>query len=155
MTKPLKILQIVPSISLIYGGPSQMVLGLSSALAAQGMEVTVLTTDSNGDSGQAPLDVPLNTPMEQDGYQIRYFHCSPFRRYKFSVKLLRWLLANSSNFDIAHIHALFSPISTAAAMVARYKKLPYILRPLGTLDPADLRKKKTVEKTLCRSLGTA
>jgi glycosyltransferase involved in cell wall biosynthesis len=146
VNKPLKILQIVPSISLIYGGPSQMVLGLSAALAAQGMEVTVLTTDSNGDSGQAPLDVPLNISIEQDGYQIRYFHCSPFRRYKFSIDLLRWLLTNSAEFDIAHIHALFSPISTAAATVARYKKLPYILRPLGTLDPADLRKKKQLKK---------
>ena len=123
-----------------------MVLGLSSALAAQGMEVTILTTDSNGDSGQVPLDVPLNTAAEQDGYQVRYFHCSPFRRYKFSVELLRWLSTNSSEFDIAHIHALFSPISTAAATVARYKKLPYILRPLGTLDPADLRKKKQLKK---------
>ena len=123
-----------------------MVLGLSAALAAQGMEVTVLTTDSNGDSGQAPLDVPLNTAVEQDGYQIRYFHCSPFRRYKFSIELLRWLLTNSAEFDIAHIHALFSPISTAAATVARYKQLPYILRPLGTLDPADLRKKKQLKK---------
>lgn len=146
MSDSLKILQIVPSISLVYGGPSQMVLGLSSALAAQGMEVTVLTTDSNGDSGQPPLDVPLNTPVEQDGYQIRYFHCSPFRRYKFSIELLRWLLANSAKFDLAHIHALFSPISTAAATVSRYKNLPYILRPLGTLDPADLRKKKQLKK---------
>lgn len=123
-----------------------MVLGLSAALAAQGIEVTVLTTDSNGDSGQSPLDVPLNTAVAQDGYQIRYFHCSPFRRYKFSVDLLRWLLTNSAEFDIAHIHALFSPISTAAATVSRYKKLPYILRPLGTLDPADLRKKKQLKK---------
>lgn len=146
MSKPLKILQIVPSISLVYGGPSQMVLGLSAALAAQGIEVIILTTDSNGDSGQAPLDVPLNMIIEQDGYSIIYFHCSPFRRYKFSVDLLRWLLANSSEFDIAHIHALFSPVSTAAATVARYKKLPYILRPLGTLDPADLTKKKQLKK---------
>ncbi|MGC1394141.1 MAG: glycosyltransferase, partial [Coleofasciculaceae cyanobacterium] len=146
MSKILKILQIVPSISLVYGGPSQMILGLSSALAAQGMEVTVITTDSNGDSGQAPLDVPLNTPVEQDGYQVRYFHCSPFRRYKFSIELLRWLSTNSAKFDIAHIHALFSPISTAAATVSRAKKLPYILRPLGTLDPADLSKKKQLKK---------
>ena len=141
MSKPLKILQIVPSISLVYGGPSQMVKGLSSALASQGVEVTVLTTDSNGDVGQPPLDVPLNQPVEQDGYQVRYFRCSPFRRYKFSIDLLRWLSQHAKEFDLAHIHALFSPVSTAAATVARNKKLPYILRPLGTLDPADLRKK--------------
>ncbi|MBD0344968.1 MAG: glycosyltransferase [Coleofasciculus sp. Co-bin14] len=146
MSKPLRILQIVPSISLVYGGPSQMVLGLSSALAAQGVEVTVLTTDSNGDIGQPPLDVPLDKPVEQDGYQVRYFHCSPFRRYKFSIDLLRWLWRYAPDYDLAHIHALFSPVSTAAATIARHRKLPYIMRPLGTLDPADLRKKRRLKQ---------
>jgi glycosyltransferase involved in cell wall biosynthesis len=145
-SKIMRILQIVPSISLVYGGPSQMVLGLASALARAGVEVTVLTTDSNGDAGQAPLDVPLNCPVEQDGYQVRYFRCSPFRRYKFSLDLLRWLFQHSQEFDLAHIHALFSPISSGAATVARSRHLPYILRPLGTLDPADLQKKKQLKK---------
>ena len=54
----MRILQIIPSISLVYGGPSQMVLGLSAALASQGIDVTIITTDSNGDIGQPPLDVP-------------------------------------------------------------------------------------------------
>jgi len=142
----MRILQIVPSISLVYGGPSQMVLGLSNALANQGVEVTILTTDSNGDFGQPPLDVPLNKPVQQDGYQVRYFRCSPFRRYKFSLELLRWLWQYAGEFDLAHIHALFSPVSTAAATVARKRNLPYILRPLGTLDPADLQKKRRLKQ---------
>ncbi len=146
MSQPLRVLQIVPSISLVYGGPSQMVKGLSAALASQGVEVTVLTTDSNGDAGQPPLDVPLNQPVEEDGYQVWYFRCSPFRRYKFSLGLLRWLWAHAGEFDLAHIHALFSPVSTAAAAIARHKQLPYILRPLGTLDPADLRKKRQLKQ---------
>lgn len=123
-----------------------MVLGLSEALAAQGAAVTILTTDSNGDAGQAPLDVPLDRSVSQNGYEIRYFRCSPFRRYKFSLDLLRWLAGHASEFDIAHIHALFSPVSTAAAAIARTQKLPYLLRPLGTLDPADLRKKKQLKQ---------
>ncbi|MGD1805621.1 hormogonium polysaccharide biosynthesis glycosyltransferase HpsP [Dapis sp. BLCC M126] len=142
----MRILQIVPSISLVYGGPSQMVLGLSTALAAQNIDVTILTTDSNGDAGQPPLDVPLDIPVTQNGYQIRYFRCSPFRRYKFSLKLLQWLNQHAADFDLAHIHALFSPVTTIAATVARSNNLPYILRPLGTLDPADLRKKKQLKK---------
>lgn len=145
MTK-MKILQIIPSISLVYGGPSQMILGFATALARQGIDVTILTTDSNGDQGQKPLDVPFNKPVFQDGFQIRYFPCSPFRRYKFSAELLQWLYDHAKEFDIAHIHALFSPVSTASAMVCRYRKLPYILRPLGTLDPADLEKKKFLKK---------
>jgi len=142
----MKILQIVPSISVIYGGPSQMILGLSPALARLGVEVTILTTNTNGDNGQKPLDVPLNQPIQQDGYQIIYFPCSPFRRYKFSLPLLLWLNNHAHEYDVAHIHALFSPVSSAAAAICRQKKLPYILRPLGTLDPADLQKKKQLKK---------
>jgi glycosyltransferase involved in cell wall biosynthesis len=142
----MRILQIVPSISLVYGGPSQMVLGLSKALAAEGAEVTILTTDSNGDAGQAPLEVPIAQPIKQDGYQIIYFRCSPFRRYKYSLHLLYWLQIHAHEFDLAHIHALFSPVSTASARIARKKNLPYILRPLGTLDPADLQKKSQLKK---------
>ncbi|NJO79273.1 MAG: glycosyltransferase [Cyanobacteria bacterium RM1_2_2] len=142
----LRVLQIVPSLSLVYGGPSQMVLGLSKGLADQGVEVTILTTDANGDVGQAPLDVPLSQPIDQQGYQIRYFHCSPFRRYKFSIDLLRWLSQNAHQYDLAHIHALFSPVSSLAATIARSKQLPYVLRPLGTLDPADLKKKKRLKQ---------
>ncbi|WP_293149177.1 MULTISPECIES: hormogonium polysaccharide biosynthesis glycosyltransferase HpsP [unclassified Microcoleus] len=142
----MRILQIIPSISLVYGGPSQMVLGLSAALASQGIDVTIITTDSNGDIGQDPLDVPLNIPIAQNGYEIIYFRCSPFRRYKFSLSLLQWLNENARQFDLAHIHALFSPVTTFAATIARYHKLPYIIRPCGMLDPADLQKKKLLKQ---------
>jgi glycosyltransferase involved in cell wall biosynthesis len=142
----MRILQIIPSISLVYGGPSQMVLGLSAALASQGIDVTIITTDSNGDIGQDPLDVPLNLPIKQNGYEIIYFRCSPFRRYKFSLSLLQWLNENARQFDLAHIHALFSPVTTLAATIARYHKLPYIIRPCGMLDPADLQKKKFLKQ---------
>jgi glycosyltransferase involved in cell wall biosynthesis len=142
----MRILQIVPSISLIYGGPSQMVLGLAPALAREGVKVTIITTNSNGDSGQEALDVPLNRPILQDGYEIIYFRCAPFRRYKFSLNLLSWLKKHAHEFDLAHIHALFSPVSSIAAKICRQQKLPYILRPLGTLDPADLSKKKQLKK---------
>lgn len=147
---PLKILQIVPSISLVYGGPSQMVQGLSAALAnlpkQTVAQVTILTTDSNGDVDEAPLPVPLGIPIAQDGYETIHFRCSPFRRYKFSTDLLSWLWANAHRYDIAHIHALFSPVSTAAAAVCRWRNLPYLMRPLGTLDPADLQKKKKIKQ---------
>ena len=142
----MKILHIIPSVSLVYGGPSQMVVGLAKAQAALGHQVTILTTDSNGDRGQAPLDVLLGVPIQQDGYEILYFRCRPFKRYKFSVGLFRWLWANAKTYDIAHIHALFSPVSSISATIARMQKLPYVLRPLGTLDPADLTKKQLIKK---------
>lgn len=36
----MKVLQIIPSISVVYGGPSQMVIGLAEALAKEGVKVT-------------------------------------------------------------------------------------------------------------------
>ena len=146
--KSLRVLQIIPSVSLVYGGPSQMVRGLSRALAGQDCveQVTILTTDANGDVDEPPLAVPLGQAVIQDGCEIIHFRCSPFRRYKFSFALLLWLWRNAHNYDIAHIHALFSPITTAAATVCRWRQLPYILRPLGTLDPADLQKKKRIKQ---------
>ena len=123
-----------------------MVVGLAKAQAALGHQVTILTTDSNGDRGQAPLDVALGVPVQQEGYEIVYFRCTPFKRYKFSVGLFKWLWANAQTYDIAHIHALFSPVSSIAATIARSQKLPYVLRPLGTLDPADLAKKRLIKK---------
>lgn len=151
----MKILQIVPSISLVYGGPSQMVLGLAPALAREGVKVTILTTDSNGDRNQAPLDVPLNQPISQDGYEIIYFRCAPFRRYKFSLNLLKWLEDHGREYDLVHIHALFSPVSSFAARICRRQNIPYILRPLGTLDPADLRKKKQLKKLYAAAIEKA
>lgn len=146
MEKPLKILQIVPSISLVYGGPSQMVRGFSQALAAAGANVTIATTDSNGDVDEAPLAVPLHQPVAEDGYTVWYFRCAPFRRYKFSTGLLRWLWHHAHEYDVAHVHALFSPVSSLAATLLRWRGVPYLLRPLGTLDPADLQKKRQLKQ---------
>ncbi len=148
----MRLLQIVPSISLIYGGPSQMVRGFAQGLAAAGAEVTILTTNSNGDSGQPPLEVPLGVPVPEENYTVRYFDCAPWRRYKFSAGLLAWLYWHAHDYDLAHIHALFSPLSSAAATVARSRRLPYVLRPLGTLDPADLQKKKRLKQVYGRLL---
>ncbi len=146
MSKPLKVLQIIPSIALVYGGPSQMVRGFSQGLAAAGAEVAIATTNANGDVDQPPLDVPLAQPVPEDNYTVWYFRCAPFRRYKFSLGLLRWLWHHAQDYDIAHIHALFSPVSSLAATVLRRRGVPYLLRPLGTLDPADLHKKKRLKQ---------
>ena len=48
LTTKIRILQIVPSVSLVYDvlSPSQMVLQLSAALAKLGVNLTIITTDS-------------------------------------------------------------------------------------------------------------
>jgi glycosyltransferase involved in cell wall biosynthesis len=61
---------------------------------------------------------------------------------KFSYPLARWLNSNISQFDVVHIHAVFSHACLAAARACRRNRVPYIVRPLGTLDPWSLQQKR-------------
>ncbi len=109
------------------------------------MEVVVVTTDDDGND--AHLNVPIGTPVERDG--VKYFF---FRRalvpYKVSFGLARWLSGNIHQFDVVHIHALFSFASTAASFIARRKKIPYVVRPLGVLNQWGLEHRRRILKRL-------
>ena len=80
-------------------------------VAQQGITVDVACTDDNG---KERLDVPLNTPVQQDGATYRYFPRQTFF-YTCSWPLSTWLWKHAADYDVIHIHALFSYSSTAAA----------------------------------------
>ena len=54
--------------------------------------------------------------------------------------------------DVVHIHALFSFASTAAAWVARRRRVPYVVRPLGTLSSYGLHARRRRLKRLSMAL---
>jgi glycosyltransferase involved in cell wall biosynthesis len=126
----MRILHVIPSISPTQGGPSFAIPLIATALSGAGLTVDIATTD---DDGGERLDVPLNVPFNRQG--ANYF-C--FKRqthfYKFSWPITRWLAANVSNYDLVHIHALFSYATCAAAFHAKRARVPYIVRPLGALN---------------------
>ncbi len=125
----MRVLHAIPSVGPQRGGPSLAVLDMCRWQAAAGLDVTLVTTDDNG-SGR--LTVPLDRPVQQDGYSIVYFPRS-LRPYTISWPLAAWLVRHASEFDIFHIHAAFSYVSTVAAQVARWRRIPYVLTPHGIL----------------------
>ena len=46
-----------------------------------------------------------------------------------------------AGFDVVHIHAVFSHASLAAVRACRRHRVPYVVRPLGSLDPWSMRQK--------------
>src|SRR5262249_30316526 len=56
------------------------------------------------------------------------------RFYTFSWPLGAWLARHVADFDVVHIHALFSFAAVPAAYWAHKHGIPYIVRPLGTLN---------------------
>ncbi len=66
--------------------------------------------------------------------------------FKYSRPFAQWLHNHVSDFDLVHIHAVFNHACIAAARACREKRVPYVVRPLGTLDPWSMQQKSLRKK---------
>jgi len=126
----MRVLHVIPSVAARYGGPSAALKGMTAALAARGVSVSVATTNADGPGA---LEVPLDDEVTEDGVQYRFFARTLPGEYKFSWPLARWLRQHVRDFDVLHVHALFSFATIPACRSASRARVPYVLRPLGTL----------------------
>ena len=142
----MKILHVVPTYfpARRYGGPIVAVHGLCKALVARGHEVHVFTTNVDGDG---TLDVPVSTPVNVDGVQVRYFP-SPQPRVYWSPSMRRALAEHTRTFDVVHTHAVYLWPGVAAARAARVAGVPYVISPRGMLVPELIARKSRFAKTL-------
>ena len=135
----MKILHLITTLSLRYGGPVPVCKEMCRSLVEVGEDVTIYTT--NLDFPKGCLDVPLNQPITQDGYTIWYFPVQ-FSPYIVSWQLAKALHKNIKQFDLVHIHGLYRFPQAVTAFFARKYKIPYVVMVHGTLDPFLFNKKK-------------
>ncbi|MGF7046298.1 glycosyltransferase involved in cell wall biosynthesis [Paenibacillus sp. DS2015] len=146
----MKILHVIANLAARYGGPAQAIMGMTKSLAEMGNEVTIYTTNQDG---EGVLDVPLDVPIIKEGVEIRYFPIQNPRVFGTSLPLARRLRSElkQHKYDIVHIHSLYLFHGAVAAHYCRKYEIPYIVRPHGTLDPFLYhrnRKKKAVVELL-------
>lgn len=143
----MKILHVAASYwpAVRYGGTIVSVHGLCRALAGRGHEVHVFTTNVDGPTDS---DVPLLRPVEMDGVRVWYFPSPRLRRLYWSPAMARALDRQIAAFDVVHLHALFVWPVWAAAKAARRARVPYLVAPRGMLEPALMRKKNRLMKSV-------
>lgn len=140
----MKVLHVIPSVGPLHGGPSQALRSTVAALTDAGVRVDVATTDDNG-PGRLP--VACGVPIREHNATFRYFSCQT-KFYTFSWPLTKWLASHTRDYDVVHIHALFSYPATIAALFSRKSRVPYVIRPLGTLNRWGIRNRRPWLKQL-------
>lgn len=129
----MRILQVVPTLSPNYGGPSVSLIGLCKALARENLGVAIATTRTNGKT--AVESVIVHEFPRQFSFLLP-------RDFSYSQMLKEWLKKHLKQFDLVHVHTLFTYTSAQACRSARELNIPYILRPCGMLDPQCLEQSK-------------
>lgn len=143
-SRPLNILHVIPSISAGDGGPSRAIIAMEGALTAAGVNVTTATTNDDGPSRRLRRH---GSVAEDNGAKRIYFR-KWVDFYKITPALVPWLWTNAQRFDVIHIHALFSFASVIAGVIARLRRVPYIVRPLGTLSVYGVTKRRPFLKPI-------
>jgi glycosyltransferase involved in cell wall biosynthesis len=144
----MKVLHVIPSVAPWRGGPSAAIRAVARGLARQGIETHVATTNDNK---PAPLEVPLGRPVNEDGVTYHYFP----RQTKFYICSLPFstcLWRSAAEYDLIHIHTVFSYCSNVAAWIAHRKAIPYIIRPLGVLNRWGFENRRPVLKQISFAL---
>src|SRR5215208_245005 len=130
----MRVLHVIPSVSERSGGPATAIIPMCRALLRQGIEVLLITTD-------AGLREHTIKGSDYKGVPAMFFPSQLGESFKYSRPLASWLRSNIRHFGLAHIHAVFNHSSVAAAHVCRKAGVPYVVRPLGTLDPWSMTQK--------------
>lgn len=129
----MRVVQVINSVAPARGGPTYVVTHLSRALAALGARVDVVSTRAGldaaaeGEARRSLGDVPLHLV---DVHGPARLELAP------ALPALLWRLVAGA--DVVHVHTVFTWPVALAPLVCRARRIPYVVRPAGTLDRACL-----------------
>jgi len=141
----IRVLHAVHSLDNRLGGAVHAGLNVCRSLVEAGIDVQVVATRGRNDDLEYLRAAYANVPwmtlprvFPQRWYNGRGLH----------AKLEKMV----PQYDLVEIHAVFSFVCLRTAAAARRQQVPYFLRPHGSLDPFDLRKRALLKRVFGRLL---
>lgn len=122
----MKILRVIASLNPEAGGPVEFLRTSVPQLAAHGISFEVVTVD------------PPDAPWVTGAHGLKVNGMGPGRLgWGFSLRLLRWLMANVRRFDAVFCDGLwlFPTWAVWLSLKKHSNKIPYFVMPHGMLDP--------------------
>lgn len=156
----MKVLHVIPSVAETFGGPSRAIRMMEEVLTKKGVYVETATTN---DEGVGKKNDTLKNKCINESEVVRWYFNKDSDLYKVSISFYRWISMHVKEYDLVHIHALFSFTSNVAARAAKRAGVPYIIRPFGTLANYGLTQRrpwlkrwflKIVEEPLLKNAAT-
>lgn len=120
-----KVLHIIPSLASIHGGPTYAVIKMMKMLDNKGFSNFVALSDDNGKGKR------LAENAQERNLKNRFYFPKIFDFYTYTPGITGWLNSNIRNFDLVHIHGLFSYVNIIAGRVSHKQNVPYIVTPHG------------------------
>ena len=151
----MKVLHVIPSVSERSGGPGQAIIPMCGSLSAQGIEVLLAATDDGLPEQNTPGGPKRGAVTRYKNFPAIFFPTQFGTPFKYSRSFASWLDKNISQYDLVHIHAIFNHSCIAAARAAQRKGIPYIVRPLGSLDPWSMKQKSLRKKIFMKVGGSS
>ena len=138
----MKVLHVTPSMSPSWGGPAIAVSELAAASVERGLHCEIVTTHGyRVGAGQVPTS----------GIRVHSFDAGfglPARTWTgYSRELFRFLHERAADFDLIHIHAIWSYPAYAAYHAAKKHGLPYLFTIHGEISDWGLRQKALKKRT--------
>src|SRR6476659_9965568 len=112
----MRVLHVIPAVARRYGGPSSAIAPMCRALAEQGVDTLIVSTDADGPDR---LPVTRGEPTSWRGVPAIFFRRDFSESFKYSRALGSWMARNVRDFDVVHIHAVLSHAPLTAAHACR------------------------------------
>lgn len=133
----MRVLHVIPSLAAAYGGPAAAMPVMARGLHKAGVEVHVATIDETVLRSCSSEGVV----KDENGFHRRSFSLT-CRPYRISLSLGGWLDRHVADYDLVHVHGVFTYSSWAACRAAAKAGVPFIVRPLGILNRWGMEKRR-------------